>query len=131
MHDRRTLTVSCDDGGASRQALDAVHKDHPARVYGLLDEAACGGEVDEQVGVVHILDTDAEVADTRSRVVGRNGLGTNGHNVRYASVRERPGRDGSIDPGGQKQRNSIREGLSEDAVPVPNTPTCPNRVCPL
>lgn len=92
------LTVCGDDRGASREALDAVHEHYAASVDGLVNEAARDGHVDEQVGIVDVLDADAQVADARGGVVGGDGLGAHGDYVRDTPVSERPGRDGSVDP---------------------------------
>ena len=54
-----------------------MHEDHTTRTDSLVYEAAGSGKVNEQVSVVHILDANAEVADARSRVVRRDGLGAN------------------------------------------------------
>ena len=71
----------------------------------------------KQVGVVDVLYTDAEVADTRGRVVGRNRLRTDGDNVSYTAVCQRPRGDGSVDPGEAGGReDSIREELSGRAM---------------
>lgn len=63
-----------------------------------MDEAAGGGEVDEQVGVVDVLDADPQVTDARGGIVGGNGLGAHRDDVGDAPVGECPGRDGSVDP---------------------------------
>ena len=54
--------------------MDAVHEHDATRIYGVMDEAAGGRKVDEEVGVVDVLNADAEVADSRGRVVCWNGL---------------------------------------------------------
>ena len=92
-------TVRGYDSGAARQALDAVHKHNATRVHGIVNEAARGRKVDEEVGVVDVLDADAEVADTRGRVVCRNGLRAHGDDVGDTPVRESSVGDGSVDPG--------------------------------
>ena len=70
--------------------MHTVHEHYPAAVDGILNESARAGEVNEEVGVVDVLYTDAEVADTRGGVVGRNRLRTDGDNVSYTAVCQRP-----------------------------------------
>ena len=92
-------TVRGYDSGAARQALDAVHKHDATRTNGIVDEAARDRKVDEEVGVVDVLNADAEVADARGGVVCRDGLRAHGDDVRDAPIRERPWGDSSVDPG--------------------------------
>ena len=75
-----------------------MHEHNSAGVNRVVDEATSDGKVDEEVGIVHVLDADAQVADARRRVVCRDRLRTNRDNVRNASVRECPGRNGSVNP---------------------------------
>ena len=67
-------TVRGYDSGAARQALDAVHKHNATRTNGFVDEAARGRKVDEEVGIVDVLDADAEVADAGRGIVSRDGF---------------------------------------------------------
>ncbi len=122
------LTVCCDDGSAAGQALDTVYEDHAAYVDGLLNEVARDREVDEQVRVVDVLDTDAEVADARGWVVGRYGLGSNGDNVRNTSIREGSRRDGSVNPD-IKVVFLLEKSCHKKRCT--STPTFPSRACPL
>lgn len=98
-----------------------MHEDHPARVDSVVDEAACAGEVDEEVGVIDVLDSNAEMADPGRRVVCGDRFRSDGDDMRYASVCKGPRRNGSVDPAGwgmQKRECSMREGLSAHAVRV-------------
>ena len=54
--------------------------------------------MDEQIGVVDVFDAYPQMADARRRVVRRDRFAANRHNVGYAPVSERPGRNGSVDP---------------------------------
>lgn len=122
------LTIGGDDGSATREALDAVHKHDPARAYSLMDEAARDRKVDEEVGIVDVFDANAQVTYAGRRVVCRNGLGANGYDVCYASVCECPGRNGSVDPAKDgDNRRSIREAVMRSSAG--GTLTCPNRAC--
>lgn len=78
--------------------MDAMDEHSPACVDCLVYEAAGQREMDEQVGIIDVLDADAEVAYSRCRVVGWDRLGANGDNVRDTSICERPWRNGSVDP---------------------------------
>ena len=73
--------------------------EHDAIVHErLVYEGAGGGEVDEEVGIIHVLNANAEVTDARGRIVRGNGLGANGDDVGNASVRKRPRRNRGVDP---------------------------------
>lgn len=87
-----------------------MHEHYAASVDGLVDEAARSGHVDEQVGIVDVLDADAKVADARGRVVGGDGLGAHGDYVRDTPVSERPGRDGSVDPAKARRGVLLEKG---------------------
>lgn len=51
-----------------------MDEDNATGADGVLDEAARDREMDEEVGIIDVLDADAEVADSRGRVVCWNGL---------------------------------------------------------
>ncbi len=88
-----------------------MYEHHSSCTDSLVDEATGYRHVDEQIGIVDVLDADAEMADARSRVVGRDWLGTNGHDMRDTPICERPRRNGSVDTGG-KGGSSIREAVN-------------------
>ena len=75
-----------------------MNEDNTTSADGILDEAARDREMDEEVGIIDVLDADAEVTYSRCRVVGWDRLGANGDNVRDTSICERPWRNGSVDP---------------------------------
>ena len=97
-------TICGDYSGATREALHAVHEHYPARVDGVVDEPARAREVDEQVGVVDVFNANAKVADAGRRVICGNGLRSNGDDVRYASIGQRPRRNSSVDSGRREGR---------------------------
>lgn len=55
-------------------------------------------EVNQEVSIVHILDGDAELADARRGVVGRNGFASDRHYMCDPALREDARRFGSLDP---------------------------------
>ena len=92
------LTVCRDNRGTARKALDTVYEHHSASADGLMDEPTSSRQVDEEVGIIHVLNANAEVADARGRVVRRDGLGANGDDMGNAPVRKRPRRNRGVDP---------------------------------
>ena len=101
----------------------------PACVDCLVYEAAGQREMDEQVGIIDVLDADAEVTYSRCRVVGWDRLGANGDNVRDTSICERPWRNGSVDPARKNVDVPLETNCQREAVHGPLT--CPNRACRL
>lgn len=78
-----------------------MHEHHPARVDSIIYETTRAGKVDEEVGVVNILNANAEVADTGRRVIRGDRLRPDGNDMRYTSVCKGPRRNGSVDPAGR------------------------------
>ena len=54
----RGRTVCSDDGRTAGDALHTMHKAHAVRRDCFMYKSDRGGEVDEQVGIVNILDWD-------------------------------------------------------------------------
>ena len=97
--------VCSHDCSASRQPFAAMDQDRASFGYGLVNEPARGGEVDEKVRVVNVFDRNPQLLDPASGNVSWNGVRADRHNVgdpplRYSSrspsgdqtIREQKGR---------------------------------------
>ena len=51
-----------------------MHEHNSAGVNRVVDEATSDGKVDEEVGIVDVLDADAEVTDAGRGIVSRDGF---------------------------------------------------------
>ena len=79
-----------------------MNKDDTTRTKGFINETTGMRHPDEKILIGLILNGDAEVPDTRLRMFGRDGFGTNGDDVRDATFcqrtcrlcRDETGRDG-------------------------------------
>ena len=72
-----------------------------------VDEAAGSGEPDEEVLVLEVLDWDAEVPDAGLGMLGRDGIGADGDDVRDTALGDGAGRLGG-DKAGRKVKNPLR-----------------------
>ena len=68
---------------------------HECLVY----EGTSRWEVDEEVGIVDVLDRNAQLSYPRCGVVGRYGLASDRHNMGDPTFREDPRRFGGVNPG--------------------------------
>ena len=66
-----------------------MNKDDTTRTKGFINETTGMRHPDEEIFIGLILNGDAEVPDTRLRMFGRDGLGTNGDDVRDATFCQR------------------------------------------
>lgn len=76
-----SLTVSGHNHSATRQPKNAMHEHNAIVAQRFVDELACSGKVYEEIGVIDILDGNAQVPVAGGRVICGDGLGTKGKYV--------------------------------------------------
>jgi hypothetical protein len=77
----RRAHVCSHDRGASGQPLVTVHQNGASFGNGLVNEPACGGEVDEEVGIVNVFDWNPQLPDPASRDVGWDWVRADRHDM--------------------------------------------------
>ncbi len=108
-----------------------MHEHYSARVDSVVNETTCVGKVDEEVGVVDVLNVNAKMADTGRGIVGRDRFRSYGDDMRYASVCKGPGRNGSVDAaGGECDRENVPLEKPCQRMQCHGRLTCPKRACP-
>ena len=85
------------DGGGTTEPLTAVHKHDLPFMEGLVDELACCGQMDKEVGVVSVLDGDAHVTYARLGGLGGYFIGANGENSSDLLLGEGPRGSGRLE----------------------------------
>ena len=86
-----------------------MYEDNTTAHQSFVDEATGGGEVDEEVGIVDILNRNPQMPVPGRGVVGRYGLASDRHYMADLTVREDPRRLCSVDP-------NKPEGVSPELV---------------
>lgn len=82
----RRLTVCCDDGWSSGEAIHAMHEDDAVCPECVVDEATGGRKPYEKILVFQVLNWDAQVGDGGLGMFCRNGFIAYGNDVCYSTL---------------------------------------------
>lgn len=91
-------TIRSDDSGAARNALHAMYKADTVPGHGLVNKPTDRGEVDEQVGIIDVLDGNPQVPIPGRGVVRRDGLASDRHYMANPAFGENPRRLRGVNP---------------------------------
>ena len=107
-----------------------MYEDNTTAHQSFVDEATGGGEVDEEVGIVDILNRDPQMPVPGRGVVGRYGLASDRHYMGNTALCEDPGRLRGVNPGWASEVSSplsgtvlSLSGIEKTYVPRNNLPS--------
>ena len=106
------LTVRGHHSSTAGETLNTMDQHDPVIRQGLVYEGACLWKVNKEVGIVHVLNWDAQVADPRCGVVSRYGLRSDRHDMGDTAFGKSARRLSRLDPGRSKVRRRVDDQLS-------------------